>query len=173
MQQIKEIIDQSICFPPNVYEKFLTRLSDGNLTRDEDEASHFCVYFLPYNPKSQKVFIVHHKKAGLWLSPGGHIDKRETPLEALEREIKEELGVTYKAPANFKPFLLTITPIESSIQPCREHYDLWYGVRTDGSDFQIDAREFHETKWLSLVEAKKLVTDVPNLKAIEKIEQNF
>lgn len=173
MQQIREIIDRSICSPPEVYEKFLARFDDGKLTRDEEKASHFCVYFLPYNPESKKIFMVHHKKSGLWLSPGGHIDKGETPLKTLAREMNEELGVTYKAPANFKPFLLTITPIENAIQPCRAHYDLWYGVQKDGSDFQIDPREFNETRWLTVAEARELVTDPPNLKALEKIEQNF
>ena len=173
MQQIKDVIDQAICSPPEVHEMFLARIDDGKPTRDEEKASHFCVYFLPYNPDSKKVFIVHHKKSGLWISPGGHIDKGETPLEALAREMKEELGVTYEPSANSQPFLLTITPIENPVQPCKAHYDLWYSVRQDGGDFQIDAGEFHETRWLTVAEARELVTDPPNLKALENIAQNF
>jgi len=40
-----------------------------------------------------KVLLIHHKKLKLWLPPGGHIEKDETPDEALAREIKEELGL--------------------------------------------------------------------------------
>ncbi len=173
MHEIREIIDQSICSPPEVFEMFLARFYEGQPTRDEEKASHFCVYFLPYNPGSKKVFIVHHKKSGLWLSPGGHIDKGETPLEALAREMKEELGVAYEPSANSQPFLLTITPIENAIQPCKAHYDLWFSVRQDGGHFQIDPREFHQTRWLTVAEARELVTDPPNLEALENIEQNF
>lgn len=172
-EKIKEIIDPSLCSPPEIIGKFLTRVGDGRLTRDEEPASHFCVYFLPYDSKTGKVFIVHHKKSGLWLSPGGHIDKGEIPLEALRREIKEELGFDFVSPRGFKPFLLTITPIDNAVQPCRMHYDLWYGIPADGSNFKIDLKEFHDTKWLTLEEARQFVTDPPNLQALNKIESYF
>jgi len=42
---------------------------------------------------NNKVLLIHHKKLNLWLPPGGHIDKNETPDEALKREIKEELNL--------------------------------------------------------------------------------
>jgi 8-oxo-dGTP diphosphatase len=160
-------------YPPEIAKQFLTRAEVGNLTRDEEVQSHFCVYFLPYNPKTEQVFIVAHKKSGLWLSPGGHIDKGELLLETLKRELKEELGVEYNPVADLKPFLLTITPIENQNQKCKTHYDFWYGIPTDGSDFKVDPREFNETRWLSISEARKLVTDPPNLEALAKIEEIF
>ncbi len=40
---------------------------------------------------NNKVLLIHHKKLDLWLPPGGHIEKDETPDEAVEREFKEEL----------------------------------------------------------------------------------
>ena len=40
-----------------------------------------------------KVLLIHHKKLDLWLPVGGHIEKNETPDEALLREIKEEIGI--------------------------------------------------------------------------------
>jgi 8-oxo-dGTP pyrophosphatase MutT (NUDIX family) len=170
-EQIKQIADDFAQREPDVYKRYLKRLEEGGgLTRDEGAASHFCAYFLPYNPNTKQVFIVHHKKAGLWLSPGGHIDKGELLLEALNREIKEELGVINFFPELLKPFLITVTPIDNPIQlSCKEHLDIWFLLKTDGSNFHVDPREFHSFKWMSLDEAKNIITDEANLKAINII----
>ena len=42
---------------------------------------------------NNKVLLIHHAKLDLWLPVGGHIDKDETPDDALIREIKEETGI--------------------------------------------------------------------------------
>lgn len=170
--QIKAIIHPSIC-SDDVRSYWLKRLEEGGLTRDEQPVSHFCCYFLPYNPKTKEVFIIHHKKSGLWLAPGGHIDKGESLIQALNREIKEELGLIDMAKEEMKPFLLTISPINNPVHSCKEHLDIWYRFQTDGFEFNINPREFHETKWLSINEARKLITDPPNLQALDKIEVLF
>ena len=171
--QILTILQSSACKSDETQRRFLTHLEEGALTRDENPESHFCAYFLPYNPKNKKVFIVHHKKSGLWLAPGGHIDKGETLLETLNREIHEELGV----PDFFKnpplPFLCTITPIEHGTRACKTHFDIWFIMKTDGKDFQIDPREFHDTKWLTLEEAEKIIIDSANKNALETVKQHF
>ncbi len=92
-------------------------------------------------------------------------------MEALNREINEELGVKEFYREEQSPFLLTITPIESRVQPCKVHYDVWHLMPTDGSDFNIDPTEFHDTKWLTIDEARRIVTDEQNLKALEAVEK--
>jgi len=41
----------------------------------------------------QHVLLVHHKRIGAWLPPGGHIEDGEMPEETAVREILEETGV--------------------------------------------------------------------------------
>jgi 8-oxo-dGTP pyrophosphatase MutT (NUDIX family) len=44
-----------------------------------------------------KVLLIKHKKLGIWLNPGGHIDEGELPHQAAEREFFEETGVRVRA----------------------------------------------------------------------------
>jgi len=167
---IKSVISSSIA-DKQVLDRFLDRLAEGNLTRDENPTSHFCVYFLPINKESKKIFIVHHKKSGLWLSPGGHIDKDENLLQILNREIFEELGVKDKIKSDIRPFFLTITLINNPPRLCKEHLDIWFSIPMNENEMNIDFSEFHDARWLTFKETRKLVTDKQNIEAFGKIEQ--
>ena len=167
--EIKSVIDKDIA-QESVILRFTERLSEGILTRDENPKTHFCAYFLPYNKEVGKVFIIHHKKSGLWLSPGGHIDKEEDLMTTLNREIDEELGIKNKIAEKIKPFLLTITPIDNSMQPCKEHLDVWYRIPMSEKEITANLREFHDSRWVTLREARNLITDPATLEALEKME---
>lgn len=39
------------------------------------------------------VLLLEHKRLGIWLQPGGHIDPGETPWDAALRESREETGL--------------------------------------------------------------------------------
>lgn len=39
------------------------------------------------------VALHEHEKLGMWLPPGGHIDRDELPHEAAKRETREEIGL--------------------------------------------------------------------------------
>lgn len=161
----------------NIAPEFASRVKEGQLTRDENTFSHFCVYFAAYDPDSKDVYIGHHKKSGLWLFNGGHIDKGETPDEALEREIGEEWGVEIDLKGVGEPKLLTITPINNPKVKCTRHYDIWYFVPVSKTGFAPDKEkldtEFHTTGWKDIEEAKVLVTDLNTLKALSEFEKLF
>ena len=44
-----------------------------------------------------RVLLVKHKKLGIWLPPGGHIEADELPHRTVEREFWEETGVKVQA----------------------------------------------------------------------------
>jgi len=134
-------------FKEEVREDFQVLLESGKYIREEDAKKHFSVYFLPYNPKTKQVFIVHHKKSGLWLSPGGHIDSGESPLDTLKREVREEVGLEIN---NIK-YLTNLTFIRPDNIPV-----FVLSMIADYLSGQIIlSNELTEYAWVDLKEAKK------------------
>ena len=141
------------------YDRWSSRLQQRKLTRDENTLSHCCVMVVIYNPDSKKVFAVDHKKAKMWLFPGGHIDIGELPIMALTREIKEELGLEVKPSDLAGPFSMQIVDIDNPPQLCREHYNTFYVLEQPPQKMSINMSEFHSCRWLSVPEAFEKIED--------------
>lgn len=176
MDELKRIIQETVA-SRTIKEEFISRLNAGAITRDENPRSHFCTYFPAYDPQAKAVFIGLHKKSGLWLFNGGHIDKDETPNEAVQREIEEEWGSKQKMtiPA---PSLLTITEIENpKKQTCEHHFDIWYFFAVNKTNFTPDplllAQEFYEWGWKSVHDTRPLIKNKETLLALGEIELLF
>jgi len=159
-ESLQEMVVSSIYAGEGVVGKYIERLKQGKLTKEEDPKSHFCSFFIAYDKKAEQVYLGHHKKSNSWLCNGGHIDKGELPNESVAREANEEWGIQVNDIGS--PKLLTITLIDNDRQPCKTHYDLWYflPLQKDGfhPDRKLEEKEFYETRWLSIEEAKSLVT---------------
>lgn len=108
--------------------------------------THLVCYFVITSPDMDQILLVDHKKAGLWLPPGGHVDPGEDPKETVRREAKEEFGI--KAEFFFdKPILLTVTKTVGNIA---RHTDisLWYLLKCEPLRFlDYDINEFNQIHW--------------------------
>lgn len=172
--QLRDIVDETEC-NFEIRQGFLSRIEEGNLTRDENQESHFCAYFAGYDPENGQVFVGHHIDSGLWLFNGGHIDKGETVREAVAREMREEWGEGVYTVEIPNPSLLTVTEIDQERVECKRHFDIWHFVPLSSEGFNPDQskleKEFYEIGWKTLDEARELVTQKNTLLAIEKIEE--
>jgi len=86
----------------------------------------------------KKVLLIKHKRKGIWLPIGGHVEKGETDLEALKREVKEEVGLEIIPPN--KPFW--IMEETNEITP-------HYVCESAKTDVKICKKEIDDFKWFS------------------------
>jgi 8-oxo-dGTP pyrophosphatase MutT (NUDIX family) len=135
--------------------EYVTRLTKGKLTRDENPESHFCTMMVPYDPKTKRVFLVHHKKAKSWVFPGGHNESGEMPIDTAIRESGEELGVIH--PTFGEPFYMQWLAIFNPNGICREHYDIFFPMPVAEKNIQPDLTEFYGTEWLNVDDAMKRI----------------
>lgn len=113
--------------------------------------THLVSYFVIVSPDMDQILLVDHKKSGLWLPPGGHVDPGEDPKETVRREAKEELGIEAEFFSD-KPLLLTVT---KTVGNSAKHRDvsLWYLLKCDPSQsFDYDINEFNQIRWFSIDE---------------------
>ncbi len=143
---------------------FLNRLNgDNRLVRDEGVTSHFCTFFTPVSLSDRKIFLGHHKKSDSWISPGGHLDKDETPVQTVIRETGEELSYTIQN-EKIELFGLTYFPITNRPQ-CTDHFDLWFLIFFNSTvPFVYEKREFYDAGWFTIKEAlvKKSLPEFTN-----------
>lgn len=118
-------------------------------------AMHLVSYFLPVDDQSGRLLLGDHRKSGLWLPPGGHVEPGEDPLDTVRRECVEELGVeaVLHPVVGDRPLMVTITQTRAS-QPDR-HTDvsLWFVLALDPTQpITPDPREYHSVHWWSAEE---------------------
>ena len=124
--------------------RFLAELD--RLTRPFDENAdpvHVTASAIVTGPRG--VVLHMHKRLGLWLQPGGHIDVGESPSDAALREVLEETGLRGEH-ASTPPVVAHV-----DVHPGPKghtHLDLRYVVWADG-DPRPGADESADVRWFA------------------------
>jgi 8-oxo-dGTP pyrophosphatase MutT (NUDIX family) len=88
----------------------------------------------------ESALLIHHKKLGKWLQPGGHVDDEDsTFFDAALREAREETGLDDLAPlkphrrASLVDVDVHAIPARAD-EPAHFHYDLRFGFVANRSE---------------------------------------
>ena len=96
------------------------------------------------------VVLHRHKRLGIWLQPGGHVDPGETAAEAALREAEEETGLPVRHPDD-GPRLVHV-----DVHPgprCEAHLDVRYLVIADDVEPAPGEDESQDVRWFPWDEA--------------------
>lgn len=135
----------------------------------------------------EKALLIKHKKLGVWLCPGGHLEENELPHQAAEREFWEETGVKVRARIDVATSKLSAgnttfvpSPISSNLHwfsyenyckrrggsvrdqktPCQQHLALAYLMvpASNSLEYQQNMQETDGIGWFSKKDLEELDT---------------
>jgi 8-oxo-dGTP diphosphatase len=121
------------------------------ITKPDNPNKHLVSYFVMFDQDEEKILLVDHKKAELWLPSGGHVEIDEDPTDTVTRECMEELSVAVEFWSK-KPVFITQTV---TVGKTAGHTDvsLWYVIKGNSNiEYDFDQEEFSSIKWFGLDE---------------------
>ena len=112
---------------------------------------HLVSYFLLTDDSEGRMLLVDHRRAGLWLPSGGHVEPGEHPVTTVRREVQEELGIpaVFSPVTGDQPIFVTVTETASAVD---RHTDvsLWFVLSAGVNEpLKPDLREFRQVRWWS------------------------
>ena len=130
---------------------------------------HFTATGIVFNSRGE-VLMIKHRKLGVWLPPGGHVEENELPDIAVLREIYEETGIRAEILPNRKALSLTSghakaleTPVAVLVEDIERdgshnHIDMIYACRATGDTLTPDGIDTNDARWFSCEQINDIET---------------
>jgi 8-oxo-dGTP pyrophosphatase MutT (NUDIX family) len=131
----------------------LLECSPTPFSRAEFHPGHITCTGLVLAPDGERVLLVHHRRLGRWLLPGGHVEPDDATIaDAARREVVEETGAALAADPAPRLVSLDVHGIPAAKgEPYHLHHDLLFHFRATAGELQV-SEESHAVTWCSPVE---------------------
>lgn len=140
------------------------------LEREEDcflrsrTEGHFTASAWVVSPDLSHVLLMHHRKLGRWLQPGGHADGDTNLPGVALREAHEESGLTTLRLLRPDIFDVDVHPIPArGAEPQHFHYDLRYLLTANPQEPLAANGESKGFAWVPLQEVEQLTAANPSI----------
>ncbi|HVM21042.1 MAG TPA: NUDIX domain-containing protein [Egibacteraceae bacterium] len=112
------------------------------------DATHVTSSAIVMGPRG--TLLHRHKRLGLWLQPGGHIEPGEAPADAAVRETLEETGIVARHPED-GPALVHVDAHDGGRG--HRHLDLRYLLLAGDEDPRPPQGESQDVQWFPIDDA--------------------
>jgi 8-oxo-dGTP pyrophosphatase MutT (NUDIX family) len=133
---------------------------------------HFTASAFVLSPDRRDLILIHHKKLGIWVQPGGHVEATDADLaSAARREVAEEVGLGELDAFAHGGALFDVDihaiPARKS-EPAHEHFDARFAFVARTRDF-TRTEEVADVRWVPLERLSEVTTDESVLRAARKL----
>jgi 8-oxo-dGTP pyrophosphatase MutT (NUDIX family) len=139
--------------------------------RDHYVPGHFTASAFVYAREQASLLLIFHRKLGIWVQPGGHVDATDSDiLAAAQREIREEVGLSELevSPGIFDIDIHDIP--ERKNEPKHQHFDVRFLFHAKTLDFTLSP-EVADARWIALCEVSEIASDASVMRAVSKLQR--
>ena len=134
---------------------------------------HFTASAFVLSPDQRDVILIHHKKLGIWVQPGGHVEATDDDLlGAARREVAEEVGLgeldLVSTGSSLFDVDIHLIPARKT-EPAHEHFDVRFAFVARTRNF-TRTEEVADVRWVPLSDVAQVTSDVSVLRAARKLQ---
>ena len=159
---------------------FVTRMLEltdapGACERSHFAPGHFTASAFVLSPDRRDLVLIFHKKLGIWVQPGGHLEATDGGVQdAARREVLEEVGLGDLAPLTrgASPLFdvdIHVIPARKQ-EPAHEHFDVRFAFVASTREL-IHTDEVADLRWVPLADVERMGTDESVLRAVKKLRE--